>query len=97
MREETSVEFRRFAGENVRMATLSLSDEQVEQLVKQLPPRAKQRVLVDLTAERDSWWQATAREGERDMRRLAAARSLDWDGLTETQREAFVDGLLHES
>ncbi len=79
------------------MAMLSLTDEQVVQLVKQLPPQSKQRVLTDLTAERDQWWQTAGREGERDMRRLAAARGLDWDKMTEAQREVFVDDLLHES
>ena len=79
------------------MATLSLTDEQVVQLVKQLPPQSKQRVLTDLTAERDPWWQKSAREGEKDMRQLSAARGLDWDAMTEAQRETFVDDLLHES
>jgi hypothetical protein len=79
------------------MATLSLTDEQVMQLVKQLPPQTKQRVLMDLNAERDQWWQMTARDGERDMRRLAAAKGLDWDTMSEAQREVFVDDLLHES
>ena len=79
------------------MATLSLTDEQVLQLVRQLPPQSKRRVLTDLTAERDNWWQETARDGEKDMRRLASARGLDWDTLTEAQREALVDDLLHES
>ena len=79
------------------MATLSLSDEQVVQLVKQLPPQAKQRVLLDLNAERDAWWQAAVREGETDMRRLATARGLDWNAMSEAEREAFVDKLLHES
>lgn len=79
------------------MATLSLTDEQVVQLVKQLPPQAKKRVLADLTTERDSCWEAAACEGERDMRRLASARGLDWDSMSEAEREAFVDDLLHES
>lgn len=79
------------------MATLSLTDDQVVELVKQLPPGAKQRVLIDLTVERDAWWQSSAREGEKDMRRLASARGLDWDAMTEAQREAFVDKVLHES
>lgn len=78
------------------MATLSLTDEQVVQLVKQLPPQSKQRVLVDLTSERDQWWQTAAREGEPDMRRLASQRGLDWDSMSEDQREALVDDLLHE-
>ena len=65
--------------------------------MKQLPPQAKKRVLTDLTAERDDWWQAAARQGEDEMRRLAKARGLDWDAMSEAQREAFVDDLLHES
>ncbi len=83
--------------QNTVMATLSLTDDQVVQLVKQLPPQSKRRVLTDLTAERDQWWQITAHEGEKDMRRLAATRGLDWDTMTEAQREAFVDDILHES
>ncbi len=31
------------------------------------------------------------------MRRLASARGLDWDTMTEVQREGFVDDILHES
>ncbi len=54
-------------------------------------------MLFDLTAERDQWWQTVGREGERDMRRLAAERGLDWDQMTEAQREALVDDLLHAS
>jgi hypothetical protein len=78
------------------MATLPLTDEQVVQLVKQLPPKAKQQVLKALTDERDHWWQTATRDGEEAMRRLAANRNLEWDALSEEQREAFVDELLHE-
>ena len=94
---KTNVESRAILRQTTSMATLSLTDEQVVELVKQLPPQSKQRVLTDLTAERDQWWQTAAREGEIDMGRLAAARGLDWDVMTEAQREAFVDDLLHES
>jgi hypothetical protein len=69
----------------------------VVQLVKQLPTKTKQQVLKALTEERDQWWQSVAREGEPAMRQLAAARHLNWDTLSKTQREAFVDDLLHEA
>jgi hypothetical protein len=78
------------------MATQPLTDEQVVQLVKQLPREAKRQVLKALTDERDLWWQTAASGGEKDMRQLAAGRDLDWDTLSEAQREAFVDDLLHE-
>ena len=67
------------------------------QLVRQLPLHSKRRVIIDLTAERDQWWQTMARDGENDLRQLASARGLDWDAMTETQPEVFVDDLLHES
>jgi hypothetical protein len=79
------------------MPALSLTNEQVEQLVKQLPPQSKQRLLMDLTAERDQWWQTAAREGEKDMKRLAAERGLVWEAMSESEREAFVDDILHGS
>lgn len=78
------------------MATVTLTDDQVVQLVQQLPPQSKRRVLSNLTAERDQWWQTSAREGEQDMRRLAAARGLNWEKLTEGERENLVDDILHE-
>ena len=97
MNAKRNVESKASLRQNTSMATLLLTDEQVVQLVKQLPPQSKQRVLTDLTAERDQWWQSAARDGEKDMRQLAAARGLDWDTMTEAQREAFVDDILHES
>jgi hypothetical protein len=30
------------------------------------------------------------------LRRACAERGLDWDRLSEDERESFVDGLLHE-
>ena len=79
------------------MATLSVNEEQVIQLVKQLPAESKRRILAGLMAERDRWWEDAARDGEEDMRRLAAASGRDWETMTESEREAFVDEILHES
>ena len=36
------------------------------------------------------------REGEAHLRRRCAERGLDWDRLSEDEREEFVDQLLHE-
>lgn len=30
------------------------------------------------------------------MRRLCAERGLNWDAMTEEERESFVDDLIHE-
>lgn len=78
------------------MVTLTLSDQQIVDLVKQLPPISKQAVLDVLIAERELWWDMTLATGEIKLRKLANQRGLDWDKMSEDARESFVDDLLHE-
>ena len=78
------------------MVTLTLSDEQVVELVKQLPPDSKQAVLEALIGERQLWWDMTVIQGEANLRKLASQRDLDWDKISELEREGFVDNLLRE-
>ena len=78
------------------MVTLTLSDEQVVELVKQLKPEAKQAVLEVLIDERELWWDMTLAQGEERLRQLASKRGLEWNKMSEDAREAFVDKLLHE-
>ena len=78
------------------MVTLTLSDKQVVELVKQLPPDSKQAVLEALIGERELWWDMTVTQGEGKLRKLASLRGLDWDKMPELEREGFVDDLLHE-
>jgi hypothetical protein len=77
--------------------TLDLTDDQLIALLKQLPPERQRAVLGALKAESDRWWEARHRAGEQQMRRLAAERGQDWDTLTEMEREALVDDLIHEA
>lgn len=79
------------------MITLNLSDQQVVELVKQLPPDTKQVVLNALMAERELWWNGAVTKNEESLRLLASQRGLDWDSMPEEKREEFVDELLHES
>jgi hypothetical protein len=78
------------------MVTLTLSDEQVVELVKQLKPDAKQAVLEALVNERELWWDMTLTQGEERLRQLAAERGLEWNKMSEDECEAFIDTLLHE-
>jgi len=79
------------------MLNSQLTVEQVVELVRQLPPEGKQVVLNVLCSERDMWWENTLTQGEQQMRRLCAERGLDWDKMSEEEREGFVDELLHEN
>ena len=78
------------------MVTLTLSDQQIVDLVKQLPPISKQTVLDALIAERELWWDMTLSKNEEKLRKLASQRGLDWNRMSDDERENFVDDLLHE-
>jgi hypothetical protein len=78
------------------MPTLRLTDEQVVDLVRQLPPERRRTALLALAED------ATARRADRmeyaeqQLRRIAGERGLDWDSLTDDERQDLVDDLIHE-
>jgi hypothetical protein len=78
------------------MSVLELNDEQVISLVRQLPAARKRKALLALAQEAQVRREERLRFGEAQLRRVCAGRGLDWDRLSEDEREAFVDGLLHE-
>ena len=76
--------------------TLDIPESQVIEWVQQLSPTAKQsvlRALVPQIDERD----ALVDYGSQRMRALCAERGLDWDSLSEEERQQLVDQLLHEA
>lgn len=81
---------------DLQMATLSLTDDQIVELVYQLPPSRKRKVMSLLKSGWSDWLKESAIRGEDRMRRVASDRGKDWDKLSEEQRERFVDDLLHE-
>jgi len=78
------------------MPILELSDAQVVELVKQLPPEQKRAALLALAAGAAQRREERMQFAEGQLRRLCAERGLDWDKLSEDERAAFVDDLLHE-
>ncbi|NEQ24847.1 MAG: hypothetical protein F6K28_38265 [Microcoleus sp. SIO2G3] len=78
------------------MPMLELTVEQIIELVKQLPPQDKYAVLDAIKTEQDAWWEERVTRGEQEMRHISAERGLDWDKMSEEEREAFVDDLMHE-
>ena len=78
------------------MSTLELSDEQVISLVRGLPAERKRAALLALAQEAQAGREDRLRLGEAQLRRVAADRGLDWDRLTEDERESFVNTLLHK-
>ena len=78
------------------MSAVALSDAQLIDLVKQLPPERKRNVLVALAAGAQARRQERLDSAEGRMRAVCSQRGLVWDALSETERENLVDDLIHE-
>jgi hypothetical protein len=78
------------------MATLNLNDEQVLDLVRQLPDERRAWLFRQLLQNEWPAWTELAGYGLERARAVAAARGMNWDALTEAEREDLIDTLLHE-
>lgn len=77
-------------------ATLELTEQQILTLFQQLEPATKRAVLYQLAptlAERSARMAFT----EQRLRSLADQRGINWESLSDQQREDFIDDLVHES
>ena len=78
------------------MPTIQLTDEQVIELVKQLPPERKRAALLILAEAARPQREARLDFAEAQLRRLCAERGRDWEAMSAEEREAFIDDLVHE-
>ena len=76
--------------------TITLSDDQVMRLIEQMPAGSRTELFVRLASEEWPEWARLVREAEPQARRLAAERGLNWEMLSDEDRIALVDDLLHE-
>jgi hypothetical protein len=77
------------------MPKLELSVSQVIELVKQLPKEDKSAVFRALSRETDIGRDEQSEREEQELRALSAQRGLDWDRLSEDDREVLAKKLLH--
>lgn len=77
------------------MPMLELTDAQVLELVKQLPPDRQRAALLALAAGAEQRAERRAL-AETQLRRLCGERGRDWDKMTADEREEFIDDLMHE-
>ncbi len=78
------------------MVTLTLDDEQVLDLVRQLPDERRSWLLQQLMQEEWPVWIGLSIYASERAKPIATNRGLDWDRLTEKEREDLIDTLLHE-
>jgi hypothetical protein len=75
---------------------LEVPEAQIVRWVRQLSPAAKRSVLKILVPRLDEV-DSLVDYGEQQVRELSARRGLNWDRLTEDQREQLIDTMLHEA
>lgn len=78
------------------MPVLTLSNEQVVELVKQLPVEQQMEVFRFLLFQQWEEWESLSRYGADKARLVAQERGFNWDAMTEEDREALIDDIVHE-
>lgn len=78
------------------MPTLTVSEAQVVDLIKQLPGESQFNVFMLLASTAHAQREARMQAAEASMRRLCEARGQHWDALSEDEREQLIVELVHE-
>jgi hypothetical protein len=78
------------------MPILTLSNEQVVELVKQLSPEQQVEIFRFLLLQQWGEWESLSHYGVGKARLIAQERGFDWDAMTEEAREALINELVHE-
>ncbi len=79
------------------MPKLELTVGQVIDLVKQLPKEEKSAVFRALSREREICRDDKSEQEEQQLRALSAERGLDWDRLSDDDRDILVRKLQHKA
>jgi hypothetical protein len=77
------------------MPNLTLTNEQVIELVKQLPEDQRKEVYKILILGQWGHLEPVFEEGAERARIVAKERGRDWDTMTEDEREEFIDEIVH--
>lgn len=78
------------------MPNLTLSNEQVIELVKQLPEAQQQELFRFLIQRQWGNMEAITDYGSQQAKIVAGERGYDWETMTEDEREEFIDEIVHE-
>lgn len=76
--------------------TLEIPESQLVEWAQKLTPSVKQTLLRALIPEMDALEQLLL-YGHQRIREVAAQRGIDWNSLSEQQREKLIDDILHEA
>ena len=74
---------------------LPLRESQVVELARHLSPEGKRAMLRTLIPYLDQF-ESLVGYGHERMQALCKQKGIDWDSLSEEERERLIDDLLHE-
>jgi hypothetical protein len=78
------------------MATLTLTDLQVIELIQQLPTDQQIKVFQFLLTQPWANWVYLSRYAQEGARQAATQRGKNWDAMTEEEREEFICEVINE-
>ncbi|OLP20054.1 hypothetical protein BST81_02105 [Leptolyngbya sp. 'hensonii'] len=78
------------------MPLLTLTNEQVIELLRQLPSQQQIEVFRYLLLNQWGEWESISTYGAGKIRSVAQERGYDWNTMTEAEREVFIDEIVHE-
>ena len=78
------------------MAALTQLKQEVVDRFQQLTPDRQRYLMLVMFRTDPDLWRRYQREGEQQLRQLAAEKQINWDLLNDEQRQDFVDAILHE-
>ncbi len=78
------------------MPMLTLSNDQVVEIVRQLPTEQQTEIFRFLLLQQWGQWESLSRYATNQVKIAAQERGFDWDAMTEDEREDFIDNVVHE-
>jgi hypothetical protein len=78
------------------MPTLDLTENQVRTLVEQLSQTEQDNLLRTMLSRRYERWSTFSDSDESRIRSIATKRGKSWDGMSEEEREDFIQDLCEE-
>jgi hypothetical protein len=76
------------------MVAFTQQEQKVIELFRSLEPQRRTAVLLEMARTDKGAWKNFQAEGEQRLRELANQKGLDWDRLSDEQRQEFVEELL---
>lgn len=77
------------------MPRLTLSNEQVVEIVRQLSAQQQAEIFQFLLLQHWGQWESLSRYGADKVRLVAQERGFNWDTMNEAEREEFIDNVVH--